>query len=70
MTDKNGVIGRVVEKLPSLTFAVELEYPAEKIIRAKMAGKMIQNRITVVVGDGVRVVLSPDGEIGRIIRRL
>lgn len=70
MTDKNGVIGRVVEKLPSLTFAVELEYPAGKIIRAKMAGKMIQNRITVVVGDGVRVVLSPDGEIGRIIRRL
>ena len=68
MTDKNGVQGKVIKALPSLTFEVEME--GGTVIRAKLAGKMIQNRITVVPGDGVRVVLSPDGAIGRIIRRL
>lgn len=68
MTDKNTVQGRVIEALPSVTFKVALE--GGKEVRAQLSGKMKLNWIKVNPGDRVAVVLSPDGSIGRIVRRL
>lgn len=58
-------IGRVIETLPSLQYRVQI---GDKIIRCHAAGKMVMNKIRVIVGDRVSVLVS--GEIGRITRRL
>lgn len=68
MTDQDAVRGKVIAALPSLTFTVEMA--DGRMVRAKLSGKMIKNQIRVVPGDQVTVVLSPDGAIGRINRRL
>ncbi len=58
-------VGEVVEALPSLQYKVRI---GEKTIRCYVAGKMVMNKIRVMPGDRVSVVVS--GEIGRITRRL
>ncbi len=64
------VIGLVVEALPNANFRVENDENKEEIL-AHLAGKMRINRIKVVVGDKVKVELSPYGATrGRIIQRL
>jgi translation initiation factor IF-1 len=68
MTDQDAIRGKVIAALPSVTFMVEMT--DGRMVRAKLAGKMIRNQIRVVPGDQVTVVLSPDGAIGRINRRL
>ena len=68
MTDKNAVRGKVIEALPSMNFNVELDDGRK--VRAKLSGRMYQNRIHVGVDDFVSVVVSPDGILGRIVRRL
>ena len=68
MTDKNSIRAEVLEALPGMNFKVQLI--DGRMVRAKLSGKMYQNRILVSVGDLVNVVLSPDGLLGRIIRRL
>lgn len=71
MSDKKeaekGVIGTVTEALPNTLFRVEIE--EEKEILAYLSGKMRMNRIKVLVGDKVEVLLDPYGGKGRITRR-
>ena len=60
--------GTVVELLPNATFRVKLENEHEII--AHTAGKMRKNRIRVLVGDKVLVVMTPyDLTKGRISYR-
>jgi len=60
--------GQVVETLPSLNFRVKLDSGEE--ILAHLAGKLRLYRIKVLLGDRVRVELSPyDEKKGRIIYR-
>ena len=72
MTDKQRQdtgIGMVLEALPNALFRVKLESD-EKEILAYLSGKMRLNRIKVLIGDNVEVVLDPYGGRGRITRRL
>ena len=60
--------GVVKEILPNATFRVELENGHE--VLAHTAGKMRKFRIRIVLGDKVRVALSPyDLNKGRVIYR-
>ncbi|MBI4691877.1 MAG: translation initiation factor IF-1 [Candidatus Terrybacteria bacterium] len=64
-------IGTVIEALPSAAFRVLLADGAGgKEIFTYLSGKMRIHRIKVLVGDRVKVELSPDGAKGRIIQRL
>ncbi len=60
--------GVVTEALPSTLFRVMME--DEKEILAYLSGKMRMNRIKVLIGDQVEVVLDPYGGKGRIVKRL
>ena len=60
--------GLVTEALPSTLFRVKMEDKAE--ILAYLSGKMRMNRIKVLIGDKVEVILDPYGGKGRIIKRL
>jgi translation initiation factor IF-1 len=62
------VQGQVTEILPNSLFRVKLEN-GNKII-AHLAGKLRMHRIRVMTGDNVSLVLSPEGEKGRIVYRL
>ena len=63
------VQGQVREALPNATFKVALEDGRE--ILAHLAGKMRLFYIRVLVGDKVKVELSPYGDNkGRIVQRL
>jgi translation initiation factor IF-1 len=62
--------GFVKEALPGLMFRVGLKKKADEEILAHLAGKMKIHNIRVLPGDRVLVELSPDGERGRIVRRL
>ena len=59
--------GQVTEALPNTLFRVEL--PDGKEVLAFLSGKMRMNRIKVLIGDRVEVVLDPYGGKGRIVRR-
>ncbi|MDP3785362.1 MAG: translation initiation factor IF-1 [bacterium] len=62
-------LGTVTEALPNATFRVKLE--DGKDILGHLAGKMRLFYIRVLVGDKVKVELSPYDETkGRIIQRL
>ncbi|MFW5853042.1 MAG: translation initiation factor IF-1 [Patescibacteria group bacterium] len=61
-------VGVVIESLPNTHFRVELENGQE--IMAYLSGKMRLNRIRVLVGDRVEVLLDPYGGKGRITKRL
>jgi translation initiation factor IF-1 len=71
MTKEKDVIefeGEVVEALPSALFRVKLE--TGQIILGHVSGKMRKNFIRILIGDKVRVELSPyDLTRGRIIYR-
>jgi len=68
---KEGMIeveGRVTECLPNATFRVELE--SGHTVLAHLAGRMRQHYIRVLLGDWVKVELSPyDLNRGRIVFR-
>lgn len=57
----------VSEALPNTMFRVRLENGDE--IVAYLAGKMRINRIKVLIGDSVDVIIDPYGGKGRIVRR-
>ncbi len=60
--------GVVVEKLPNTMFRVQLENG--KIVLAYSSGKIRQNKITIVVGDKVKLEFSPyDLTKARIVLR-
>lgn len=69
---KEGILefeGSIVEVLPNQMFKVKLENG--HIITCYTGGKMRQFRIRLVLGDKVRVEMTPyDLEKGRITRRL
>lgn len=61
--------GIVIEALPNAMFRVELENG--HIILCVASGKMRKNYIKIIVGDSVRVEITPyDLSKGRIITRL
>ena len=67
--------GVVQEALPGLMFRVkvpgrERSEDSEDFVLAHLAGKMKINNIRVLPGDRVLIELSPDGNRGRIVRRL
>ena len=63
------VEGVVTEALPNAMFRVELENG--HIVLCVASGKMRKNYIKIIVGDTVRVELSPyDLDKGRIVTRL
>ncbi len=62
------VSGVVVKALPNTLF--EIETASGHQFLAYLAGKMRINRIRVLVGDRVEVVLDSYGGKGRIIKRL
>jgi translation initiation factor IF-1 len=72
MSENKGKIvsqGRVIEALPNTTFRVQLDEGKEVLVH--LAGKMRLFYIRVLVGDRVKVELSPYDETkGRIIQRL
>ncbi len=68
MTDQKTAKGIVQEALPNAMFRVELE--TGELLIAYLAGKMRLNRIKVLVGDTVEVLLDPYGGKGRIVRRM
>lgn len=73
MLDKNKEetkIGVVIEALPNAMFRIlfqDAENKEEKI--AYLSGKMKFNRIRVLVGDKVEVLIDPYGGKGRIVKR-
>ena len=61
------VKGLVTEVLPDQLFRVKLE--DGKLIVAYLAGRLKLNHIRCLAGDTVSLVLSPDGNKGRIVYR-
>jgi translation initiation factor IF-1 len=62
------VMGTVIESLPNAQFKVELE--TGQIILAHISGKMRKHYIRILLGDTVKIELSPyDLSRGRIIFR-
>lgn len=64
----NTAKGTVVEALPDTLFRVELE-GSKEIVLAYLAGKMKMNRIRVLIGDKVELIVDPYGGRARITRR-
>ncbi len=62
------VKGQVTEVLPNSLFRVKLENG--NIIIGHLAGKLRMHHIRVMAGDNVSLVLSPEGEKGRIVYRI
>lgn len=67
MPQEATVRGTIIEALPNTLFRVELETGSNII--AYLGGKLRLNRIRIIPGDQVSVVLSPDGQKGRIVYR-
>jgi translation initiation factor IF-1 len=63
------VTGTVVEQLPSALYRVKLDEGTQ--VTAHIADRMDRNFVRVLVGDRVRVELSPvDVRRGRIVERI
>ena len=62
------VKGQITEVLPNSLFRVKLENGNDII--AHLAGKLRMHHIRVMTGDNVSLVLSPEGEKGRIVYRI
>lgn len=62
-------VGMVTEALPNALFRVKLQGQEDELL-AYLSGKMRLNRIKVMVGDSVEVVIDSYGGRGRIIRRI
>lgn len=65
---ENQIEGMVIEALPGASFKVRIG--GDKEVLAYLAGKMRMYHIKVLPGDKVFLELSPDGNRGRIVRRL
>lgn len=62
------VKGQITEVLPNSLYRVKLENGNDII--AHLAGKLRMHHIRVMAGDNVSLVLSPEGEKGRIVYRI
>jgi len=67
MKDQATVKGLVTEVLPDQFFRVKLE--DDRLIICYLAGRLKLNHIRCLAGDSVSLVLSPDGNKGRIVYR-
>ncbi len=64
------LIGEAVEALPNATFRVRLEQDGREIL-GHLSGKMRKFRIKVLIGDRVKVEMTPyDNTKGRIVQRI
>ena len=63
------VIGCVDETLPNTLFRVTVENTDTQIL-AYLSGRMRMNRIRVLVGDRVVLILDPHGGRARVVKRL
>ena len=81
MNDTNDtieVIGKVVEVLPNTLFRVEIEDSPDlaellgRVILCHISGKMRMHYIRLLVGDRVKVQMSPkyDLDKGRVVQRI
>jgi len=62
--------GTVAEVLPNSTFRVKVDN-MESIVLCYMGGRLKQNKIKVILGDAVRIEMSPyDLTKGRITYRM
>jgi translation initiation factor IF-1 len=62
------VVGTVSEVLPNSMFRITLEN--DQVILGHISGKMKQHRIQILLGDNVKVEMSPyDLSKGRIVYR-
>ena len=62
--------GKVIEVLPNSTFRVQVDEMAHQLI-CYMGGKLKQHKIKVILGDRVKMEVSPyDLSKGRITYRL
>ena len=62
--------GKVIDVLPNSTFKVQVDDTAHQLI-CYMGGKLKQHKIKVILGDNVRIEVSPyDLTKGRITFRL
>ena len=65
----SAVLGVVTETLPSAMYRVRLDEGS--LVRAHIADRMDRNFVRILVGDRVRVELSPtDVGRGRIVQKL
>jgi translation initiation factor IF-1 len=66
---KNAIVGTVVEQLPSALYRIRLDDGAAVV--AHIADRIDRNFVRVLIGDRVRVELSPThGGRGRIVGRV
>lgn len=67
--DENNItLGTVIEALPNTLFRVDLGN--DKTVLSYLSGRMRMNRIKVLVGDRVEVLIDPYGGKGRIVKRM
>ncbi len=64
---ENIIRGTVIEALPNTMFRITCD---DKEMIAYLSGKMRMNRIKVLVGDTVEIVVDPYGGKGRVVKRL
>lgn len=72
-TQTSEVVGSVIEALPSALFRVAVEgdnTQQECVYLSHLSGRMRMNRIKVMVGDRVSLVVDGHGERARIVKRL
>lgn len=69
-TGKNVVYGTVMESLPNTLFRVKIDGAGDDLVLSFLGGKMIHNRIRVVIGDRVSLEIDPYGGKARITRRM
>lgn len=64
------VVGIIEEVLPNSTFRVKLENIEQRVL-CYMGGRLKQNKIKVILGDSVKIEMSPyDLTKGRITYRI
>lgn len=62
--------GTITEVLPATNYRVKLD-DMDKVILATLSGRIRKNNIRIILGDRVRIEVSPyDLDRGRISRRL
>lgn len=69
---KEAIYGTIMEALPNTLFKVKIdgEEDENKLVLAFLGGKMVHNRIRVVIGDRVMLDIDPYGGKARITRRM
>ena len=64
------VTGLVTESLPNTTFRVKLDGEEDKEVLAYLSGRMRLNRIRILIGDRVELVIDSYGNRARVVKRL